>query len=67
VAQLAAGQGREEEPAVCLVSKWEERRSKEALAIALRVATRRVAGTVPVVIGVKMLEPEKVRGSPQGK
>ncbi len=66
MAQLAAGQGREEEPAVCLVSKWEERRSKEALAIALRVATRR-AGTVPVVTGVKMLEPEKVRGSPQGK
>ena len=38
---LAAGQDREAEPAGCLVSKWEDRRSKEAysvLAIGLRAA-----------------------------
>ena len=61
--RLAAGQDRDEEPAVCLVSKWEERRSKEELAIALGVATKRA----PIVLaGMLELESERVRGSPRG-
>jgi hypothetical protein len=41
--RLAAGRGKDWGPVVCLVSKWEERRSKEALAIALGVAARRAS------------------------
>src|SRR5208282_3626325 len=55
--RLAAGQDREAEPAVCLVSKW-ERRSKEAysvLAIALGAVARRPL-IVPAATAARMLE-----------
>ena len=51
----AMGQDREADPAVCLVSRWEERWSKEACsgtAIALRVAARRPI--VPAAIAVRI-------------
>ena len=65
----AMGQDREADPAVCLVSRWEERRSKQAcsgIAIASRAAAPRLIVPAAIAVRVRFAHSGKSEHSKRG-
>jgi hypothetical protein len=66
----ARGQDKEAGPAVCLVSRWEERRSKQArsgIAIPSRAAARRAIVPAAIAVGLRFAHSVKPEHSEQGR